>query len=196
MNSSSPPKLALHRPFRAVLSNILTLAHSNETRLSAHEDLERHPLWLNDPAAISLVDNLQRMRNLYLAWDPEKNHATLSHESPAFLSPLQLTRKMRLQKCATASRNFELSDLAAAFPFLGRGMRYMSACRSEWRSEGFYETALLGGWSVRQLDRQIVSLHYERNALSNNKASVLTQGAVRRATDRITPEETLKIPCP
>jgi len=38
----------------------------------------------------------------------------------------------------------------------------------------FYETeALRGGWSVRQLDRQINAQFYERTALSRNKATML-----------------------
>lgn len=42
-------------------------------------------------------------------------------------------------------------------------------------SRAFYETeALRGGWSVRQLDRQISTLFYERTALSKNKAARLT----------------------
>ena len=41
----------------------------------------------------------------------------------------------------------------------------------------FYEAeALRGGWSVRQLDRQINSQFYERTALSKNKAAMLTRG--------------------
>lgn len=38
----------------------------------------------------------------------------------------------------------------------------------------FYETeALRGGWTSRQLDRQIQSQFYERTALSRNKAAIL-----------------------
>jgi predicted nuclease of restriction endonuclease-like (RecB) superfamily len=41
----------------------------------------------------------------------------------------------------------------------------------------FYETeALRGGWSVRQLARQINSQFYERTALSKNKAAMLSKG--------------------
>jgi hypothetical protein len=42
----------------------------------------------------------------------------------------------------------------------------------------FYEDeALRGGWSVRQLDRQISSLFYERTLLSKDKAAMLRKGA-------------------
>ena len=49
------------------------------------------------------------------------------------------------------------------------------------------------GWSVRQLDRQINSLFYERIALSRNKAKMLAKSAEAKAEDAITPEEESKI---
>ena len=59
----------------------------------------------------------------------------------------------------------------------------------------FYETeALRGGWSVRQLDRQIESQFYERTALSKNKAAMLQRGAKARPGDTMTPEEEIKDP--
>ena len=41
----------------------------------------------------------------------------------------------------------------------------------------FYEAELRGGWSVRQLDRQIGSQFYERTALSKDKAAMLVKGS-------------------
>ncbi len=59
----------------------------------------------------------------------------------------------------------------------------------------FYETeAFRGGWSVRQLDRQIGTQFYERTLLSRNKAAMLTKGARTKPEDRITPEEEIKDP--
>ena len=59
----------------------------------------------------------------------------------------------------------------------------------------FYETeALRGGWSVRQLDRQINSQFYERTALSRNKAAMLTKGETALPEDRVLPEEEIKDP--
>ena len=62
-------------------------------------------------------------------------------------------------------------------------------------ARAFYEAeALRGGWSVRQLRRQIDSQFYERTALSKNKAGMLTKGAKARPEDVVTPEEELKDP--
>jgi len=59
----------------------------------------------------------------------------------------------------------------------------------------FYETeALRGGWSVRQLDRQIATKFYERTLLSKNKAAMLKKGAKPLAEERPTPEEEIKDP--
>ena len=63
------------------------------------------------------------------------------------------------------------------------------------RAREFYETeALRGGWSVRQLNRQINSQFYERTALSKNKAAMLTRERKARPEDRVLPEEKIKDP--
>jgi predicted nuclease of restriction endonuclease-like (RecB) superfamily len=66
--------------------------------------------------------------------------------------------------------------------------------RSE-QARSFYEAeALRGGWSVRQLDRQIGSQFYERTALSRNKAAMLRKGNEARLEDAVSPEEESKDP--
>jgi predicted nuclease of restriction endonuclease-like (RecB) superfamily len=63
------------------------------------------------------------------------------------------------------------------------------------QSRKFYEAeALRGGWSVRQLDRQIASQFYERTALSRNKAKMLSKGAAAKPEDVTAPEEEIKDP--
>jgi predicted nuclease of restriction endonuclease-like (RecB) superfamily len=59
----------------------------------------------------------------------------------------------------------------------------------------FYEAeSLRGGWSARQLDRQIATRFYERTALSRNKAAMLQRGSKKQACDLVTPEEAIKDP--
>lgn len=59
----------------------------------------------------------------------------------------------------------------------------------------FYETeAIRGGWSVRQLDRQISTQFYERTALSKNKAAMLRKGAKVQPGEAPTAEEEIKDP--
>ena len=58
----------------------------------------------------------------------------------------------------------------------------------------YHAEALRGGWSVRQLDRQIATQFYERIALSRNKAAMLTRGAEPRADDAVPADEELRDP--
>ncbi len=51
-----------------------------------------------------------------------------------------------------------------------------------------------GGWSVRQLDRQIGSQFYERTALSKDKAAMLVKGSVAKPEDVVTPNDAIKDP--
>lgn len=59
----------------------------------------------------------------------------------------------------------------------------------------FYEReAVRGGWSYRQLDRQINTQWYERALLSKNKVAMLKKGHQKKSDDMITPEEEIKDP--
>jgi len=62
-------------------------------------------------------------------------------------------------------------------------------------ARSFYELeALRGGWSVRQLDRQISTGFYERTALSKNKAALLEKGATPRPEDVVSAKEEVTDP--
>jgi predicted nuclease of restriction endonuclease-like (RecB) superfamily len=101
---------------------------------------------------------------------------------------------------ATASRKSEihlalyLEALCHAFPLSwSHYVRLLSVEKSEARK--FYEIeSLRGGWSVRQLDRQVSTLFYERTALSKNKAKLLAGGAKARPEDAVSVEEEIKNP--
>ncbi len=87
-----------------------------------------------------------------------------------------------------------IGDLAARFPLpWSHYVRLLSIEAVEARR--FYETeALRGGWTVRQLDRQIETQFYERTMLSKNKRAMLEKAGARRAGDEVTPEEEIKDP--
>jgi predicted nuclease of restriction endonuclease-like (RecB) superfamily len=62
-------------------------------------------------------------------------------------------------------------------------------------ARALYESeALRGGWTIRQLDRQIQSQFFERTALSRDKAAMLRSGTRTLASDAITPDEEIKNP--
>ncbi len=92
------------------------------------------------------------------------------------------------------SAESSLTSIASRFPLPWSAyVRLLSVKNINARE--FYETeALRGGWSIRQLDRQINSQFYERTALSKNKAAMLTKGQKAQPEDRVLPEEEIKDP--
>jgi predicted nuclease of restriction endonuclease-like (RecB) superfamily len=130
--------------------------------------------------------NLEQMRLFHLTWEIPQ---TLSAE---FQKPSLTTSASK--KSQTASAQLGWFELAQAFPLPWSAyVRLLSVKDNHARH--FYETeALRGGWSVRQLDRQVGSQFYERTALSKNKAAMLTKGALAKPEDAITPDEAVKDP--
>jgi predicted nuclease of restriction endonuclease-like (RecB) superfamily len=128
------------------------------------------------------VDNLELMRRFYHAYQSGQISETLSRNSePTVISETQ-------------PRKLEIGDLAKVFPLpWSHYVRLLSVEKPEARK--FYEEeALRGGWPVRQLDRQVSSLFYERTLLSRKKAAMLRKGAVPQPGELPTPEEEIKDP--
>src|SRR5205807_901691 len=120
-------------------------------------------------------------------------------------------RKLAIQQYATASRNsagseaprtglqpkgnaLTISDLAAAFPLPWSHYVRLLSVKNALAREFYHAEALRGGWSVRQLDRQIASQFYERIASSRNKNAMLRKGAVASAEDSISADEEVRDP--
>ena len=118
--------------------------------------------------------NIYNMRLFYLSYLPDRILQTPSGKSD---SP---PRRQILQRPSgesnSPSTEVDFDDLLAAFPLPWSAYVRLLSVRDENARE-FYETeALRGGWSVRQLDRQVASQFFERTALSKNKAAMLTEG--------------------
>lgn len=127
--------------------------------------------------------NLEQMRLFYLTWQIPQTVSAESHKELA-------THK----KSQTASASLTWAELVDAFPLPWSAYVRLLSVKDD-HARQFYETeALRGGWSVRQLDRQIGSQFYERTALSKNKASMLTKGAVAKPEDIARPDEAVKDP--
>lgn len=86
------------------------------------------------------------------------------------------------------------AELYSTFPLpWSHYVELLSVEKKEARN--FYEQeATRGGWSKRQLIRQIDSQFYERTLLSRNKAAMLKKGQKAEASDLVTPEEEIKDP--
>ena len=138
------------------------------------------------------LQNIYNMRLFYLSYQPDRILQTPSGKLP---------RRPQLPILQTPSGDFEtpsvevgLDDLLTAFPLPWSAYVRLLSVRDE-QARSFYETeALRGGWSVRQLDRQIGSQYYERTALSKNRAAMLTSGQRKQPEDLVLPQEEIKDP--
>ena len=160
--------------------------------------------------------NLQRFRLFYLSQPAEKICSTLSSKltggigstpsndlativqtlsAKSKVAEIRPTPSGISQAPSGKSSPFALSDLARAFPLpWSQYVLLISRTRST-EAFAFYQTeALRGGWSVRQLDRQIASQFYERTAASRNKNAMLRKGAAARAGDSISADDEVRDP--
>ena len=136
--------------------------------------------------------NIQQMRLFYLSYPSEQIQQTVSGELAQ--SPQQAICQTASGKSETTSTEVRLGKLLPAFPLPWSAYVRLLSVKNT-RAREFYEAeALRGGWSVRQLDRQINSQFYERTALSKNKAAMLTRGQKARPEDAVLPEEEIKDP--
>lgn len=128
--------------------------------------------------------NLEQMRLFYLGWPISQ---TVSAKSQAL--PMLHRQDKKSQTLSADSL-----PLIRRFPLpWSHYVCLLSVGKPEARA--FYEAeALRGGWSVRQLNRQISSLFYERTLLSRNKAAMLKKGTRAKPNDKPTPEEEIKDP--
>ncbi len=132
--------------------------------------------------------NIALMRAFYLQWEifqtPSGKFAAQAKDTPFSQLPAGSADEPADMQLAAA----ESSDLTGAFRLPWSHYVELLAVENP-NARGFYEAeALRGGWSVRQLRRQIGSQFYERTALSRDKAGMLTKGRKARPDDAITPE--------
>jgi len=157
--------------------------------------------------------NLNLMRQFYLTYPPEKILQTVSKESiknakrqtaSAELSAIFQTSSEELPlKSQTASGKSEkgytvysesefLHTLPKKLPLSWSHYCLLMRLDDDYQ-RGFYESECLrGNWSVRQLDRQIQSMLYERTALSKKKTAVIAKAHERPIT--LKPEDEIKDP--
>jgi len=125
------------------------------------------------------VRNVWQMKAFYLAW-PIPQTTSAQSKGRGILQ--------------TVSAESAVSSIASRFPLPWSAYVRLLSVKNE-NARRLYETeALRGGWSVRQLERQINSQFYERTALSKNKAAMLKKGARAKPEDKISPEEEIKDP--
>jgi predicted nuclease of restriction endonuclease-like (RecB) superfamily len=157
--------------------------------------------------------NLYSMRLFYLAFPPERIRQTASGEPAGNIlqtlsakSPREIRQatsgELAPEIRSTASSNSEspirisgLAVLAKAFPLPWSHYALLIGKSRSPEALAFYHAeALRGGWSVRQLDRQVASQFYERTALSRNKAAMLARGTEPKPGDALSADEEVRDP--
>jgi predicted nuclease of restriction endonuclease-like (RecB) superfamily len=118
--------------------------------------------------------NLQQMRLFYLGW---QKCQTLSGKS-----------------ADTQISKFNLAEIAKRFPLPWSHYVLLFSVKNEYAREFYESEALRGGWTVRQLKRQINSKFYERTALSKDKVAMLKKGEKAKPEDAVSPDEEIKDP--
>lgn len=131
------------------------------------------------------VNNLESMRRFFLAYPRSAISQALSGKLGGGLAP---------KKSQTVSGKLDLAELAQAFALPWSAYVRLLSVKDEPARQFYEAEALRGGWSVRQLDRQINSQFYERTVLSKNKAAMLAKGAVSKPADVVTADDAIKDP--
>jgi predicted nuclease of restriction endonuclease-like (RecB) superfamily len=133
--------------------------------------------------------NLWQMRAFYLAWPLQGAVPAKSASSPATARAGRIVQTLSAQFLGALAK-----ECAARFPLPWSHYARLLAVRSA-HARAFYESeALRGGWTIRQLDRQIQSQFYERTALSRDKAALLGESDQSHVGDRLMPDEEIKDP--
>ena len=128
--------------------------------------------------------NLNLMRQFYLTYLPQQILQTLSEES----FPAELEDKT--QKIQTLSGIPE--RLMQKFPLSWSHYCLLLRIDEPFKREFYEAECIHGNWSVRQLDRQIQSMLYERTALSKRKLAVIAKAHEKHIT--LKPEDEIKDP--
>lgn len=143
--------------------------------------------------------NLQQMRLFYRGWRICQTPSGKLEAQVASPESIGKGTRKKLQAPSAKSVHSPAPVLKGAvwadiFPLSwSHYVRLMMVEKLQGRA--FYEAeAIRGGWSVRQLDRQIESQFYERTMLSRNKAAMLVKGGHPQPQDVVLPEEEIKDP--
>lgn len=133
--------------------------------------------------------NLEQMRLFFLGWPEPGVPEVEIAQTPSAKSVFAPAKAQTPSALSTPDHRF-----APRFPLpWSHYVRLLSVKKDNARK--FYEAeAIRGGWSVRQLERQIGTQFYERSLLSRNKTSMLVKGQKPLSTDMVTAEEEVKDP--
>ena len=162
------------------------------------------------------IRNLRNMRQVYLFWpklflsEGDGTHKNLRSSSQSTYEKRHSVSAELMGKRQTVSAELpcshvygkaqtvsaQLSGKAHSVSALLSWTHYRRLASVESKeARDFYESeAVRGGWSVKQLDRQISTQFYERTVLSKNKLTMLKKGQIPRENEILSPEQEIKDP--
>jgi len=128
------------------------------------------------------LSNLKLIRKFYLTYQDRGKSQTLSG----------LFSNERTSKSQTPSGLLASSGITGIFRLSWSHYAMLTILDDDIKRNFYEEKAIRGGWSVRQLERQIDSMLFERVALSRKKTALLDKAA--RDGEGIIPEDAIKDP--
>ncbi len=158
-----------------------------------HEIVQTRSALFGNPLGALTLQIVQTPSALLVADEPKKKSQTLSGklERPILQSPI-----VELSAVAQESSSVSLLDtlrtLSQRFPLPWSHYVRLLSVKNPLAREFYEIEALRGGWTVKQLNRQIGTQFYERTALSKNKAAMLTKGQQPTPEDAVSVDEEIK----
>ncbi len=131
------------------------------------------------------IRNLWNMKAFYLAW-PEAPELEIPQKPSAESEAVNILQTASAESATTGTEH--------PFPLPWSAYVRLLAVKNENARRFYAAEALRGGWTVRQLKRQIESQFYERTALSRDKAAMLNKGQESLSEDAVSPQEAIKDP--
>jgi len=140
--------------------------------------------------------HLRAVRQFYLIYGDIKKRYTLCSKS-ADADKDNIRHTARSELILLKSSEIKLNTLSAElfnalFPLSWSHYRLLMRLDEPFKREFYEAECIRGNWSVRQLDRQIQSMLYERTALSKRKLSVIAKAHEKPIT--LKPEDEIKDP--
>jgi len=151
------------------------------------------------------VVQLSVMRQFFLTFSRNGNFQSLIENSPTaarsgdertiFQSPIEKSVTGEIGVSPNPATTLErLGRISRMFPLPWTHYVRLLRVRNELAREFYLREALAGGWSVRQLERQINSQFYERTVLSENKSVMLLKGGRSKQEDAVSADEEIRNP--
>jgi predicted nuclease of restriction endonuclease-like (RecB) superfamily len=143
------------------------------------------------------MQGLYKMRGFYLGWEifpTPSGKVEARAKCPPVSDKSSVTIVPTPSGKSDIKQTLSAQSFSTAFPLSwSHYVRLISVENPIGRA--FYEAeAIRGGWSVRQLDRQIGTQFFERTAHSTRQAAILSRGRKAKPEDVVTIEEQIRDP--